>query len=176
MNSDNLDIDNERVIDTLEDAARLNMEPPIYRQSARYAIEHGEREAYFASKTTYEACKIAIEESICRHHDGFSFSDGVVQDVTQKFSVERVKNVLAYTAQKKDWDGRFSRSNKEWAQSVQTGISEPLGIYFVVESHPALLDGFISMFRREVLERGTAEKSAEKPAHKPKERSDDFEL
>lgn len=152
------------------------MEPPIYRQSARYAIEHGERDAYFASKEAYEACKIAIEVSISCHHDGFSFSDGLVQDVTQKFSVERVKNVLAYTVQKKEWEGRFSRSNKEWAQSVQTGISEALGTYLTVESHPALLDGFISMFRREVLERGTSDKTAEKPQHKPKERSDDLEL
>lgn len=176
MNSDNLNIDNECVIDTLEDAARLNMEPPIYRQSAQYAVEHGEQDAYFASKEAYEDCKKAIEESINRHHDGHFFSDGLVEDVMQRFSVERVKNVLAYTVQKKDWDGRFSHSNKEWAQSVQTGISESLGLYLPVESHPALLDGFISLFRREVLKRGTAKKSAEKPQHRPKERSDDLEL
>lgn len=154
----------------------LNMEPPIYRQSALYAIEHGERDAYFASKKAYEDCKKAIEKSINRHHDGFYFSDGLVQDVTQKFSVERIKNVLAHTVQKKDWDERFSRSNREWAKSVQTGISEPLGTYFVVESHPTLLDGFISLFRREVLERSASEKSAKKPQHKPKERGEDFEL
>lgn len=170
------DVENEGLIDALEDSAKLNMEPPIYRQSARYAIEHGERDAYFASKEAYEACKKAIEDSINRHHDGFTFSDGLVQDVMQRFSVERVKNVLAYTVQKKDWDGRFSRSNQEWAQGVQTGISEPLGIYFVVESHPALLDGFISMFRREVLERGTSVKTAEKSKRKPQERGEDFEL
>lgn len=160
----------------IQEARNKPLTPPIYPHSAAYAIEHGERDAYFASKKAYEDCKKAIEESITRHHDGYFFSDGLVQDVMQRFSVERVKNVLAYTVQKKDWDGRFSRSNKEWAQGVQTGISEPLGIYFVVESHPALLDGFISMFRREVLERSTSEKSTEKPQHKPKERSDDLEL
>ena len=148
-------------------------EPPIYPHSAAYAIEHGEREAYFASKKAYEDCKKAIEESIRSHHDGCYFSDGQVEDVLSKFSVERVINLLAYTVQKKEWDTRFSPSNREWAQKINAGISERLGAYLTVESHPALLDGFISQFRRDVLEQKQEMKSHSK---KPRERGDDIEL
>ncbi len=148
-------------------------DPPIYPHTARYAIEHGEKEAYFASKNAYEDCKNAIEESINRHHDGFTFSDGLVEDVLSKCNVERVKNLLAYTVQKKEWDGRFSHSNKAWARSVQTGISEPLGAYLTVESHPALLDGFINLFRHKVLEQ---KKEPKAPAKKHRERDGDIEL
>ena len=90
-----------------------------------------------------------------------------------KFSVERVINLLAYTVQKKEWDTRFSPSNREWAQKINAGISERLGAYLTVESHPALLDGFISQFRRDVLEQKQEMKSHSK---KPRERGDDIEL
>ena len=45
-------------------------EPPIYRQTAQYAMEHSERDAYFASRHAYEDCKEAIEDSINGHFDG----------------------------------------------------------------------------------------------------------
>ena len=47
---------------------------------------------------------------------------------------------------------------------------------FMCESHPAVLDGFVSMFRREVLEQNKAQKPVAPAQHKPQERSDDFEL
>lgn len=84
--------------------------------------------------------------------------------------------MLAYTVRHKERDGRFSRDNKAWANSIDTSHIEKEPYHLVVNSHPGVLDGFISKFRREVLERGSAEKSAEKPQRKPKERSDDLEL
>lgn len=151
------------------------VEPPIYRQTAQYAREHGERDEYFASRKAYESCRAAITDSINSHFDGMHLGDECITEVMEKFSPERVKNVLAYTVQKKNWDGRFSMSNRAWANGIDTSHMGKESYQFVVESHPAVLDGFISMFRRDVLEQSQGEKSAEK-VQQPTERSDDFEL
>lgn len=176
MNSENLDIDNERVIDEQNELAKLNMEPPIYRQRAQYAVEHGERDAYSASCKAYVNCKRSIETAINNNYDGYHLGKECISDVMRLYSQERVTDVLAYTVRQKERDGRFSRDNKAWANSIDTSHMEKGPYHLVLNSHPGVLDGFISKFRREVFERGTSDKTAEKPAHKPKERSDDLEL
>lgn len=170
------DVSNEGIFDALEEAAKLCMEPPIYRQTAQYAMEHGERDAYFASRNAYEDCKKAIEDSISSHFDGMHLGRESVSVVMEKFRPERVRDVLACTIRQKEWDARFSRANRTWANGIDTSHMGREPYQFMCESHPAVLDGFISMFRREVLEQSQGEKSKEKPSRKPPERSDDFEL
>ena len=170
------DVDNERIIDALADAAKLHMEPPIYYQTVQYAMEHGEKDAYFASRKAYWDCKRAIEDSINSHFDGMHLGRECLKEVVEKYGPERVKNVLACTIQQKEWDGRFSWTNKEWAKNIDISHMGREPYSFVCESHPAVLDGFVSMFRREVLEQNKAQKAAAPAQHKPQERSDDFEL
>ncbi|MDE6995125.1 MAG: DUF3849 domain-containing protein [Lachnospiraceae bacterium] len=167
---------NARIFDALEQAAKLCMEPPIYRQTVQYAMEHGEKDAYFASRKAYENCRAAIDKSINSHFDGMYLGKSCVTEVMEKFSPERIKNVLACTIQRKEWDERFSRSNREWAMKIDTSHMGKEPYPFMCESHPAVLDGFISMFRREVLEQKRDEKTAAPAQRKPAERSDDFEL
>ncbi|MGN0774811.1 MAG: DUF3849 domain-containing protein [Candidatus Ventricola sp.] len=87
----------------------------IYRQTAEYAREHGELDAYRASMQENRACKEAIEEAISKNFDGWHLAKGIAQPIMERFGTERVMLVLANTVQVKDWDGRFSRSNREWA-------------------------------------------------------------
>ena len=56
--------------------------------------------------------------------------------------------------QQKDWDGRFSHDNKDWAtsfviQAGKDGFGSDRRSDCVVESHPAVLDGFINQARHE---------------------------
>lgn len=171
-----LDVGNDDILAAVESAASIHMVPPIYRQTAQYAMEHGEREAYFASRIAYWDCKRAIEDSINSHFDGMHLGKDCLSEVLEQYGPERVKNVLACTIQHKEWDARFSRSNREWAMKVDTAHMGKEPYQFMCESHPAVLDGFVSMFRREVLEQGKAQKTAAPAHHKPQERSDDFEL
>lgn len=160
----------------IQEARNKLLTTPIYPHSAAYAIEHGERDAYFASCEAYVNCKRSIETAINNNYDGYHLGKECFLDVIKQYSLERVVDVLACTVQHKERDGRFSRGNKAWANSIDTSHMEREPYYFLVDSHPAVLDGFISLFRREVLERSTSEKSAEKPQRKPIERSDDLEL
>lgn len=171
-----LDVNNDDILAAVENAADLYVEPPIYRQSAQYAIEHDEKDAYFASRKAYVDCKRAIEDSINCHFDGMHLGKECLSEVMDKYSPERVRDVLACTVQHKEWDARFSRSNREWAIKVDTSHMGKEPYQFICESHPAVLDGFISMFRREVIEQERVEKAAAPTKRTAPERGDDFEL
>lgn len=171
-----MDRQNEDILTALYDTADKAVEPPVYRHTAQYAMEHGERDAYFASRKAYEDCKRAIENAIDSNFDGAYLGKSCVAEVMEGFGPERITDVLACTIQRKEWDERFSRSNRDWAKKVDISHMGKEPYSFVCESHPAVLDGFISMFRREVLEQSKTEKAATPAQHKPKERSDDFEL
>ncbi len=166
----------EDILTALDDTVNKYAEPPIYRQTAQYAMEHGEMDAYFASRKAYEGCARAITASINKHFDGMHLDKECLSEAMEKYSPERIRDVLACTIQHKEWDGRFSRSNREWAMKADTSHMGKEPYQFLCESHPAILDGFVSMFRREVLEQKRDEKATVPAQHKPQERSDDFEL
>ena len=78
--------------------------------------------------------------------------------------------VLANTVQHKDWDGRFSRENKVWAAAFLIEPDVVIGmdrrVQFIVNSHPAVLDGFIRM-AREAAQNQQRRSVRDQLAHKP---------
>jgi len=78
---------------------------------------------------------------------------------------------LGNTITMKEHDGRFSRSNKAWAQAMsipidRDGFGSLRNWSYTVESHPAILDLYTTLLRKE-LERPPQERQAEKVAQKP---------
>lgn len=160
--------------DRQEESMKQNHTPPIYYESASYAREHGELEQYRQSLHTSIDCRNAIQDAIARHFDGMHLGKEAVQEVLAQYGQERVGVVLAATVQAKAWDGRFSPANKGWAFSVPLPDSKSTsGIDrrddYVVNSHPAVLDGFISMARRAMKKREQpiAEAALRQPAAPP---------
>ena len=120
----------------------------------------------------------------------FAFFDAKAYDKPsfERFGAERVALVLAATVQTKSWDGRFSSANKDWAFSFD--FPDPVNELgfdrrhdYAVETHPAVLDGFINLVRQEIramehpLEKETAAEAKEtlnpaKPVKKPDEKSE----
>lgn len=125
----------------------------VYRNSRAYAGEHNEIPAFRDSFKLNRDCKEAIEAAIRENFDGMHLKHDVVKPVIEEFGTDRVAFVLANTLQHKDWDGRFSVANKEWASEIiipdNTAMGMDLNTEFVVESHPAVLDGFVNLFRKE---------------------------
>ena len=129
---------------------------PIYPHTGAYAKEHGELDAYRASHREYTACKKMIEDVIRSNFDGMHLNKSAAKLVLDEFGAERTIRVLANTVQQKDWDGRFSSENKAWAKAqdiLGVGGDPIMCSRFVVNSHPAVLDGFISQTRRMIEER-----------------------
>lgn len=127
----------------------------IYPFSGEYARSVGESELYRTCRRENIACKEAIEQAIRENFDGSHLNSGFEREILADFGVDRVQFVLANTLQGKDTDGRFSRDNKEWAQAFlipedRDTFSGNRKLAWVVDSHPAVLDGFIKQVRKTI--------------------------
>ena len=94
-------------------------------------------------------CKDAIEEAIRRDFDGMHLKGDCAQRIVEQFGFRRTAWVLSNTLQQKEWDGRFSPRNKEWARKTFIP-GEGRCTEYLVESHPAVLNGFVSQFREKL--------------------------
>ena len=134
--------------------------PPVYRETAEYAINNGEIDLYRRSMRANVECRMAIEDAIADGYDGLRLDTSSAKDIIKQFGAERVEYVLANTVQQKDWDGRFSRDNKAWAKEISV-CPDNRAAFSVGRPHPGLTDMFVSAARKEFRE---AEKTAEKPS------------
>lgn len=124
-------------------------EAPIYRETANYAYEAGEMEAYRASLAANEECRRAIEAAISSNYgDNRLDADAAVKSVLEQFSPERVRYVLANTIQQKDFDGRIPQPLKEWAKNVEV-CSENASRFLVDKCNPGLTALFVDAFRQQ---------------------------
>ena len=131
---------------------------------AQYRMEQ-EQKALEQAKMEHEtkvACKNAIEKAIAERFDGYRLPKDTAEGVIQEYGSERVSYVLANSVMHKREDGRFSPENKEWAKAI-----EPYAMVknedMVVDSHPAVLNGFINQTRRYIeQEKELAAQAAEK--------------
>ena len=125
---------------------------PLYRGTADQARKEDKLQLWKDSFQANVLCRIAIENEIRQHFDGMHLDKGCAGRVLDQFGEARVKYVLSATLQELDYDGRFSRSNKEWGRQTEI-IPSTRNYEFAVQSHPAVLDGFISDFRTECQQR-----------------------
>lgn len=126
----------------------------VYPYSGDYAYDHGELDQYRESNKLNVACKEAIQAAISKHYNGQQLDEEAVHLVVARFGKARTSFILANTVQEKDWDGRFSQSNKGWARPIpilpdENTFGNSNRLRYVVNSHPGLIDTFISIFRKE---------------------------
>ncbi len=127
---------------------------PVYQQTLQYAMEHGAADDYLDSRKLNIDCKKAIEETIREHFDGMRLSLEDSGGVLEQFGTERVSYVLANTLRHLSEDGRFSRDNRAWADGIEVTENIHRGmdmnLDYLVNSHPAVLDGYIHLVRGEI--------------------------
>ena len=120
---------------------------PVYMQSAAYAREHGELDAYRASNKANVECRYSIEAAIRDHYRDNHLDVSYAKDVIAAYGIDRVQTVLAATIRGAGWDGRISGSNK--ARAKKYPIPEDGKIeYHVNGCHRGLTDMFCTEVRR----------------------------
>ena len=153
----------EKAAPVPDNSAQDYSEVPVYYEPFSYAKENDEVDLYRTSYRLNSECKQAIQEAIADNYDGMYLGDGAVDQVGRQYGMERVGYILANTLHHKNYDGRFSHSNKEWAEQVSTPEHNADRMTFrtdwVVDNHPAILDGFVTMYRNEL----EAQKRQEQP-------------
>ena len=65
-------------------------------------------------------------------------------------STKRVGFVLANTLQEQSYDGRYHENNKKWSRTIFIPEDGGHRHTFLINSHPAVLDGFVSEYRAEL--------------------------
>ena len=128
--------------------------PPVYIGTLAQAMEERDVDAYLDSRKFNIDCKKAIEEAIALNFDGLHLKEDAARQVLEQFGEERMTFVMANTLRELSYDGRFSRQNKDWAEHIEIpeniNQGKNLNQDYVIESHPAVLDGFIDMVRVEI--------------------------
>ena len=125
---------------------------PIYYESAEHARYAGELELLRASRQAEKECRKAIDEAISKHFDGMHLAPDALADVLREHTPERVALILAVTLKDREYDGRFSRNNKAWSETIRKPSMPPAVAWgftdMVLRSHSAIIDGYVDMFRK----------------------------
>ncbi len=122
-------------------------------EQARYAMR-----ASFNKKMPLEAfmvnfdCMYDVEKDITNNFDGTHLKTDNIPKLFALYGEERMNYVFANTLQWLEHDGRFSPENKEWAKGFTINNSKEDRHNFVITSHPAVLDGYITSYRKYVKE------------------------
>ena len=132
----------------------LNCDVPVYLYPSAYAQRHGEIEEYRVSRQEIIVCRYALDQHILTYYHYNILKKKAAQSIVEQYGFDRTMYVLAITVLDKEWDGRISQSNKNWAkmQPIFTDHDE-MGNErrraFVVRSHPGLIDLFLREVRYE---------------------------
>lgn len=149
-----MDTIRDSIEETAKDEAKKLRELPVYPYPADHARENGEMDVYRASFRANVSCKDAIEAAIRDNYHDNRLDAAAVGQVAEQFGQERMLYVLAATVRHFDYDGRISRDNKRWANTIPAyqngdGMDSDRSVQFVVGSHPGLTDLFLTQARHE---------------------------
>ena len=122
----------------------------LYPYSAKEARERNELSLWRESHRANIGCRDAIEDTIRRSFDGMHLNEDCLAPVLTAYGYKRTAWVLANTLNELKWDGRFSPANKQWAERRYIPQDERHNAAITVRSHPAVLDGFVSLYRKAV--------------------------
>ena len=122
----------------------------LYPYSAKEARERNELSLWRESHRANIACREAIEDAIRQNFDGMYLNEDCLAPVLTAYGYKRTAWVLANTLNELKWDGRFSPANKQWAERRYIPQDERHNAEITIRSHPAVLDGFVSLYRKAV--------------------------
>ena len=131
-----------------EDPARLT-DPAklVYLYDFQKANDRAEASHYHNSRKTNNECAKAIDDAIHKscYKVNFYNLDLAAMKVIHDYGFERVNMVLSSNIQARDYDGRFSATNKQWAKGYE--MPEKAFNSAILNAHPALLDSFTTHAR-----------------------------
>ena len=136
-------------LEHLEEAVFSNI--PVYAKSFPEARELDELDIYRASRKENHACANVTDAFISKHYNDNSLdSEGALNDLLERYPIERIALVTAVNVADKEWDGRISDANKAWAnaflENYPDDVMRQKGEYYLT-AHPGLLNLFADTVR-----------------------------
>ena len=128
-------------------AGRADPDKIVYPYSFKQANEQDEVAAYHDGCKRNQECAAAIDRVIrdsCYKTNYYNLELAAMKAL-HEYGFQRVNMVLAHHIHKNEYDGRYTRANKEWAASFDMPEGAFDGAY--LRSHPILIDGFAEQAR-----------------------------
>lgn len=123
------------------DSAKL-----VYPYSLDEANKRMEVSLFHENRNLNQMCACAIDKAISESHYKTNYYnlELAVMVVVSKYGFERVNAILAHHIQNHKSDGRYSISNKNWAQSFKL----PDNAFGFLASHATLIEDFTAYIRK----------------------------
>ena len=124
---------------------------PVYAKSLPEARELDELDIYRASRNENHACANMIDSFISKHYNDNSLdSESALNDLLERYPIERIALVSAVNIADKSRDGRISNENKAWAnaflEDYPDDVMRQKGEYYLT-AHPGLVNLFADIVR-----------------------------
>ena len=119
-------------------------------QPAENVVTVSEKKSKQSEADKNAACAASIDKAIQASYQGEYRYDlkTAIKTVMEEFGARRVAAVLAANIVDAEYDGRFSVANKTWARNFyEQAYSGDTPLHVVVNTHKAILDGFVTKFR-----------------------------
>lgn len=124
--------------------------PPVYEHSFQKAAERGETEQFRTSRKLNIECAREIDTALTKYFDDVPHDlntaamamEAAAMEVVDKFGFDRTMIVLANTVRHYSWDGRFSQTIKDWAQTVPRLDSHGIDRDCLIAANAGLVDQF----------------------------------
>lgn len=142
-----------------------NKPTPFYIHDFAYAQEHGEVDLYRASIRENRRCIEAVQNLIRDNYreSHLHITTEQWEALTAACGEKRANFILANTIyQVSSYEGRYSRSNKEWAATkFDFGSLPPHLEDFRLSSHPVLVDALVKLVRRKAVQKALRKQETE---------------
>ena len=124
---------------------------PVYAKSLSEARELNELDIYRASRKENHACANVTDAFISKHYNDNSLdSEGALNDLLERYPIERIALVTAVNIADKSRDGRISNENRAWAnaflEDYPDDVMRQKGEYYLT-AHPGLVNLFANTVR-----------------------------
>ena len=130
----------------------------VYLWSLQEAQKLNEVDLWRESYKENCTCARVIEQCIDENYADNRLNTDAAKGIIDRFGFNRVNWVLANTIQRKDFDGRISQANKEWAKGFYIP-NDDIRWHYEVSSHPGLTDLFANRVRQEWQSLGLFDRS-----------------
>ena len=129
-------------------SGRADLTKLIYPYSFEEAAKHSETSHYNEGMNRNRECAQAIDKLInsSSYKPNFYNMDIATMSAIQEYGFERVNAVLAFNLQTHGTDGRYTRENKDWANSIL--LPDRAFEYAYLNAHPILIEAFTQHTRR----------------------------
>ena len=110
-----------------------------------------DRENLMLFKKENLACAHDIDAFLSKHYNNNTLdSNGALTELLERYSLERIRVVVAANLYKKDFDGRISKENYNWGNEIIGKLSDNMHMWInanYLTTHPGLLNLFANTVR-----------------------------